>query len=106
MGVGFRDTIDFVHLAQPQPGPRILGLDFHHHNNIRFAPTEVDSPDLRDTGEGLDYITRPCRLVPPTRIERVTYGLGNRRSIQLSYGGVSVFRYHTPLNRWPQAPFW
>lgn len=28
------------------------------------------------------------RLVPPIRIERTTYGLGNRCSIQLSYGGV------------------
>ena len=28
------------------------------------------------------------KLVPPTRIERATYGLGNRCSIQLSYGGV------------------
>ena len=27
-------------------------------------------------------------LVPPTRIERATRGLGNRCSIQLSYGGV------------------
>ena len=28
-------------------------------------------------------------LVPPIRIERTTYGLGNRCSIQLSYGGVA-----------------
>ena len=28
------------------------------------------------------------KLVPPTRIERATRGLGNRCSIQLSYGGV------------------
>jgi hypothetical protein len=27
-------------------------------------------------------------MVPPTRIERATRGLGNRCSIQLSYGGV------------------
>ena len=27
-------------------------------------------------------------MVPPIRIERTTYGLGNRCSIQLSYGGV------------------
>ena len=28
-------------------------------------------------------------LVPPTRIERATRGLGNRCSIQLSYGGMA-----------------
>ena len=28
-------------------------------------------------------------LVPPIRIERTTNGLGNRCSIQLSYGGVT-----------------
>ena len=30
------------------------------------------------------------KLVPPTRIERATRGLGNRCSIQLSYGGVGI----------------
>jgi hypothetical protein len=29
------------------------------------------------------------KLVPPIRIERTTNGLGNRCSIQLSYGGVA-----------------
>jgi hypothetical protein len=28
-------------------------------------------------------------MVPPTRIERATRGLGNRCSIQLSYGGIT-----------------
>src|SRR5574341_451880 len=32
---------------------------------------------------------RKVGLVPPTRIERATRGLGNRCSIQLSYGGLS-----------------
>ena len=36
--------------------------------------------------------SRREKLVPPTRIERATRGLGNRCSIQLSYGGV-VVRY-------------
>ena len=31
----------------------------------------------------------PSYLVPPIRIERTTNGLGNRCSIQLSYGGVA-----------------
>jgi hypothetical protein len=35
--------------------------------------------------------------VPPTRIERATRGLGNRCSIQLSYGGVTGVS-HTHAN--------
>ena len=34
--------------------------------------------------------TSELGLVPPIRIERTTNGLGNRCSIQLSYGGVEV----------------
>ncbi len=33
------------------------------------------------------YLQEPERMVPPTRIERAARGLGNRCSIQLSYGG-------------------
>ena len=39
-------------------------------------------------------------LVPPTRIERATNGLGNRCSIRLSYGGgastISNWRRRSP----------
>ncbi len=28
------------------------------------------------------------KLVPPARFEHAAYGLGNRRSIRLSYGGI------------------
>ena len=43
-----------------------------------------------------ERVTEQCKLkwdgmVPPTRIERATRGLGNRCSIQLSYGGVRDF---------------
>jgi hypothetical protein len=38
-------------------------------------------------------------LVPPTRIERATRGLGNRCSIQLSYGGAEAY-----LNRDESVP--
>jgi hypothetical protein len=45
------------------------------------------------TMKGADAVKAPARtkgdLVPPTRIERATRGLGNRCSIQLSYGGVA-----------------
>ena len=32
----------------------------------------------------------PEKMVPPRRFERPTCGLGNRRSIHLSYGGTPV----------------
>ena len=35
------------------------------------------------------------KLVPPIRIERTTNGLGNRCSIQLSYGGILCFQLLT-----------
>jgi hypothetical protein len=30
------------------------------------------------------------KLVPPARFEHAAYGLGNRRSIRLSYGGIGL----------------
>ena len=38
---------------------------------------------------GLGRLSSTMELVPPTRIERATRGLGNRCSIQLSYGGMA-----------------
>ncbi|SLM48478.1 protein of unknown function [Nitrospira japonica] len=42
-------------------------------------------------------------LVPPIRIERTTRGLGNRCSIQLSYGGM--VEYHIVARSQGQALF-
>ena len=49
-----------------------------------------------------ERVTEQCKLkwdgmVPPTRIERATRGLGNRCSIQLSYGGRLESGYLTPV---------
>ena len=55
----------------------------------------------RDYAEGISWSiwresdkeaggTSELGLVPPIRIERTTNGLGNRCSIQLSYGGMEV----------------
>ncbi|MCG3768437.1 MAG: hypothetical protein JW394_0545 [Nitrospira sp.] len=59
MDIDLRHTIDFVNSAQHQLSQRILVLDFHYDNDIRFLPTAVDGRDLRDVGENLDYIARP-----------------------------------------------
>src|SRR5580765_8274121 len=37
-------------------------------------------------------------MVPPARLERATYGLEGRRSIQLSYGSIS--KINSYLNDW------
>ena len=46
-------------------------------------------PIWRESDKAADG-TSELGLVPPIRIERTTNGLGNRCSIQLSYGGVEV----------------
>ena len=51
----------------------------------RRQPTAA-SVSLKASGITERFST--MELVPPTRIERATRGLGNRCSIQLSYGGV------------------
>ena len=44
----------------------------------------------------LEWLDGHKKMVPPTRLERVAYGLGNRRSIQLSYGGTeeAIMQFH------------
>ena len=53
--------------------------------------SEITTGDLRRVRWERGAVSK-CRkvLVPPTRIERATNGLGNRCSIQLSYGGVRL----------------
>ena len=36
-------------------------------------------------------------LMRPRRLERLTYGLGNRRSIHLSYGRIEHFKNFTNI---------
>ncbi len=43
----------------------------------------------------------PCYEVTPARFERAAYGLGNRRSIHLSYGVVWLNIIDSVLNRSP-----
>ena len=54
----------------------------------RKSPKMVAVGEVPWTGSILQLPEVDEKLVPPTRIERATRGLGNRCSIQLSYGGV------------------
>ena len=42
--------------------------------------------------KGVTEIVTPCKMVPPRRFERLTYGLGIRCSILLSYGGLFIYK--------------
>jgi hypothetical protein len=53
-------------------------------------------------------ILTPCKMVPPRRFERLTYGLGIRCSILLSYGGIFFsMTYKNPSSKkaWPKCDF-
>jgi hypothetical protein len=55
--------------------------------DLAYGDIPITREDSAPTGLGRWYPT--MELVPPTRIERATRGLGNRCSIQLSYGGMA-----------------
>ena len=101
--------------AEPE-GLRVIGRKVGRRvktfQSIKFSPAKLDGgtvPDISYVAKMATWLDfRPNLpnaewksyhrsetsgwLVPPTRIERATRGLGNRCSIQLSYGGV-VVRY-------------
>ncbi len=65
----------------------------------RTAPASPDAPrgSLLQSRRMRRYRVNPLillrkGLVPPIRIERTTHGLGNRCSIQLSYGGKAKYQ--------------
>ena len=44
---------------------------------------------IQTAKHGKTEVLRKLDLVPPERFEHAAYGLGNRRSIRLSYGGIA-----------------
>ena len=54
-----------------------------------IVPTQtVATRAFRALAMGLRSQKMAEKLVPPARFEHAAYGLGNRRSIRLSYGGI------------------
>ena len=70
---------------------RINGKEEWERIPIVFLQKKKVTPKLESRQK--DWI-----LVPPTRIERAARGLGNRCSIQLSYGGNNAIDSEVPDN--------